>query len=225
MKTLIWTGGWASNLVCWQKDIEQLYPGNKHIFLDSFDVLRPECTVVNMAKSYENPVFIFWSLGSLTFFYWLMSHGKGVVPKGLHFISLCPIFDYCMKPGGWDPRVLKLMISGLEKDRNKVLGSFLRRLNKGDALSESQQYAWLALNQPDRMSIETLQRGLNFLMETKIHPEILKPYEKQLCFVISRCDPVAPEPKGIKSLQCPVKFVEKGHLPFLTDSSTILGLL
>jgi hypothetical protein len=214
---VLWLGGWASGLACWRRELETLYPGRTHAFLDAHDVLaHPALLPRAIAELPPEGTLAAWSLGSLLLHAALVS---GSLRPACRVISFSPIFDFCGENGSWPPAALARMVRRLPKARESVLADFWTSLKSNSPVTGDFEAAWK--RQSLGYSLDSLVLGLETLAEIRV-PETL-PFAG-VTFVTSRIDPIAPTPRG--SAEGPQWILyPKGHLPFFDYPGLVEPLL
>jgi hypothetical protein len=219
---VLWLGGWASGLDCWRQDLERLYPGREHAFLDAHAVLeKPALLAASAAALPARGVLVAWSLGSLLVHKALQ---EGAFAPSCRLVSVSPIFDFCAKGGPWPRAAVTRMARRLSRERDAVLSEF-RTLAKGDsALSPGQEDAWLVQSQ--RYSQASLERGLEMLGGTSVSIQAVGRHGHPAghFFLASSRDPLAPPPGGAFPSGNWVAY-PRGHLPFLDYPELLNPLL
>jgi hypothetical protein len=214
---VLWLGGWASGLACWRRELESLYPGRNHSFLDAHDVLA-QPALLNRAVDALPPggVLAAWSMGSLLVHAALASGSLRPGPDR-RVVSLSPIFDFCGENGPWPPAALARMIRRLPKAREAVLAEFWESLRGTSQVTQEGETEWRL--QARGYSLDSLVQGLETLAEIRVSENALE----GVTFVASRTDPVAPAPRGVAEGPRWILY-PKGHLPFL-DYPNLVGPL
>ena len=215
-KNILWLGGWASDIKCWEKEIEGLYPEQKHYFLDTHHLLsRPDLLQSALQNLPVDTAIAAWSLGSL----WIHQQISLGIWKSPHsIISICPIFDFCNPQGIWKPKILKRMQQKLAIDKTQVLQDFWKQFQGPGEL----ETAWL--QQAQSYSEETLKQGLDYLINTQITLNYLKPNASRLFFVNAQKDLLSPALPALHQTPFQSISVNGGHLPFLENAQTFKSL-
>ncbi len=216
-----WLGGWASDLKCWSKQIESLYPHSQHQFIDSHQILKGTLDLKSLLHSLTSKdTLVAWSLGSLIL-HQLLAKEKITLPTA-SILSLCPIFNFCGEKG-WHPLALKKMCRGLKRDKNKVLTDFYDQMTAPSPLSEEQKEQWMEASL--QQNSEDLIQGLEFLEKTKVEINDLTSYKSQIHFVLGNQDPISLETWKGDEKGFPHLLVEGGHLPFIFSPKEVFPLL
>lgn len=217
-ETVLWIGGWASGLACWRRELEALYPGPSHRFLDAHDVLvdrgrlRREAAALPAGSAIAG-----WSLGSLLMHLDLQDGGFPEV----RFLSLSPVFDFCGEGAPWSRAALARMIRKLPRARGEVLEDFWTLVKGGSQVSRDAAEAWR--RQADVYSLDALVAGLEALGSLAADPAALET-RPGIAFVASGRDPLAPPPRG-RVAGAAWSFYPGGHLPFLDFPDIVRPLL
>src|SRR5690606_3115254 len=205
-------GGWASGLACWRSDLEKLYPGREHAFLDAHDLLEnPDLLAAAAAGLPADGVLAAWSLGSLLVHRALES---GSFAPSCRLVSVCPIFDFCAEGGPWPRAAVIPMARRLVREREAVLAEFWNLVKGGSPVSPAQEEAWHG--QTRRYSTASLAQGLEVLAGTsaKIPPGGRAGHAAGHFHLASLRDPLAPQAEGAIPSGGWTAY-ERGHLPFL----------
>src|SRR5690606_2009446 len=161
---VLWLGGWASGLACWRSDLETLYPGREHVFLDAHDLLEdPDLLAAAAAGLPADGVLAAWSLGSLLVHRALEA---GSFVPSCRVISVSPIFDFCAKDGPWPRAAVMRMARRLRREREAVLAEFWNLVKGGSPVSPAQEESWHG--QTRRYPTASLAQGLEVLAGTSI---------------------------------------------------------
>ncbi len=224
IKNILWLGGWASNLLCWEKDFSLLYPQQKHFFIDTHALIEnPKSFYANISELPADTLIAAWSLGSL-FMHKQMMQGNWNLSNPI--LSICPIFDFCSTQSqeNWSANILQKMQKKLEEEKIQVLQDFWNRLSQKEKtavpiakLSEMER-TWI--EQSQNYSIVSLQTGLKYLADEKTAPEKLLPWAKQIYFVMMRSDPISPFIYSLSDDPWHTLILAQGHLPFFSYADT-----
>jgi hypothetical protein len=215
-KNILWLGGWASNIKCWEKEIERLYPEQKHTFLDTHLLLPTPDLLQNTLQNLPTDTAIAaWSLGSL----WVHQQlSLGILKSSHSILSICPIFDFCNPQGHWKSKVLRRMQQKLALDKTQVLKDFWKQFQAPDPFEKT----WL--EQAEHYSEESLKQGLDYLMNTQVNLNYLKPYASQIFFVNPQNDLLSPSLLALNQNPFRSISINGGHLPFLENAQTFNSL-
>jgi hypothetical protein len=215
---VLWVGGWASGLACWRSELEALYPGRPHLFLDAHDLLGDRGRLRREAAALPaGCVIAGWSLGSLLLHLDLLDGG---FPEG-RILSLSPIFDFCGEGAPWSRAVLARMIRRLPRSRAEVLAEFWNLVKGGSPVPPEASSAWI--RQAEGYSLDALVAGLEALGSLAADPSALEA-RPGIAFVASARDPLAPPPRG-RVAGSAWTFFPGGHLPFLDFPDIVRPLL
>lgn len=212
-ETVLWVGGWASDLACWRRELSALYPRREHAFLDAQEaLLQPGLLERTAAALPAGATLAAWSMGSL------LVHAalEGGFNPACRVVSLSPIFDFC-GDGGVSPATLARMIRRLPKARETVLAEFWTLARGNSPVTAGAEAAWK--EQARGHSLDALLRGLEFLAETRVPPSAAA----RAKLVASRIDPLAPAPRG--NLDARWVMYPSGHLPFFDHPGLVGPLL
>lgn len=211
---LLWIGGWASDLHCWDGLLGSSFPQFEHRFIDAHSVLDSDA---RLARLLEDPApgtcLVGWSLGALLV-EGLVRAGR-VAPE-IPVLSVCPFLDFCAEDGPWRPLVLRRMIRRVQTDPLGTLEDFGTRMG----LEGLVRSAWLA--QAMELGEESLARGLDTLLATRWaapwadHPKRL--------WVVSPDDRVSP-PCPTPPDRTRYSPEGSGHVPFLRHPEAFSGIL
>jgi hypothetical protein len=216
---VVWIGGWASNLACWRADLEILYPGREHTFLDAHAILSEPGLLPLIASTLPaKGTIVAWSLGSLLLH---QSLATGDFQPSCHLVSICPIFDFCREGGPWPPAALFRMARKLPKNRQAVLTEFYDQVQGDSPITPIQAEAWKL--QSHGYSLTTLLEGLEALGGIRVARLSLPSYPK-LSFLASAHDPLAP-PTREDFPALGWTGYSHGHLPFLDYPELLRPLL
>jgi hypothetical protein len=216
-RSILWLGGWASGLACWRSELEALYPGFTHGFLDAHDVLAQPGLLARAAGGLPpDGVLAAWSLGSLLT---QAAIAEGSLRPACRVVSISPIFDFCGDGGPWPPAALARMIRRLPKAREAVLAEFWALMRGNSPVTAAAESAWKA--QSRAYPLDTLLQGLEALAEIRVGGGAAP---SGSIFLSSRTDPVAPTPRGVDAGPAWVLY-PTGHLPFLDYPATLAPLL
>ena len=108
--------------------------------------------------------------------------------------------------------------------KGQILEIFFNRMALRSSISESQKSSWKSQSLAGR-NPEDLIQGLEYLMRIKVSPVQLKKHEMSLAFLIDKNDPVSPLPRDIDTLESPILYHNRGHVPFLVQPEKLIGLL
>lgn len=201
---LLWVGGWASDLHCWDGLLAELYPQFEHRFIDSHAVLENGARLERIVSDASvGTCVVGWSLGSLLL-EGMLRDGK--IPPTIPILSVCPFLDFCAEDGPWKPLVLRRMIRRIHTDPLGTLEDFGNLMG----LAGLQRQAWL--QQAMELGEESLVGGLETLLNTRWetpwarHPGRL--------WVISPDDAVSP-PCSTPTERTRLAPAGSGHIPFL----------
>lgn len=201
---LIWIGGWASDLHCWDGLLASLYPQFEHRFIDAHAVLASGARLERLVEeAASGTCLVGWSLGSLLL-EGLLSEGR--IPETCPVLSVCPFLDFCTEEGPWKPLVLRRMMRRIQTDPLGTLEDFAALMG----LAGLERKAWL--EQAMELGEESLVRGLETLQHTRFeapwasHPRRL--------WAVSPDDPISPRcsTPAERTRLCPDR---SGHIPFL----------
>lgn len=215
---VLWLGGWASNLACWRPELESLYPGREHSFLDAHEAIADPSTLrKGLSALSEEGTLVAWSLGSLILHASLERGEAGPVRR---MVSVSPIFDFCGS-GLWPAAVVDRMIARLSRNRESVLENFLHRVKGETPLAPATETSWR--RQSEGYSLETLVRGLEALRDLRADPGRIFGDER-VTFLASPRDPMSPWSGSGATLRSWVPY-PRGHLPFLEFPGLLAPLL
>ena len=208
---VLWVGGWASGLACWRGELESLYSGRPHAFLDAHEVLADPGRLSRAAAELPpEGVLVAWSLGSL------LLHARLAAGEAFNcrLLSLSPIFDFCCAGGPWPREAVFRMIRKLPKARADVLGEFWKLAKGNTSVTPSMESEWL--DQSHGYPLDALLDGLETLVEVRVDrgDTVFSPSGDGIRFLASPFDPVASMPEGTGWGTNWTRF-PKGHLPFL----------
>jgi hypothetical protein len=216
---IVWLGGWASNLACWRGDLEALFPGREHTFLDSHAVLsEPGLLPLAAATLPAGGTLIAWSLGSLLLHRALAA---GDLRPACRLISACPIFDFCREGGPWPLAALSRMARRLPKSREAVLDGFWTQVKGNSPVTLAQSEVWMA--QSRTYPLDSLLEGLDALGSIRVAREHL-PAHPRHSFLASARDPLAPPARDAFPGPGWTGYPQ-GHLPFLEFPDALRALL
>ncbi|MBK8802011.1 MAG: hypothetical protein IPN71_08130 [Fibrobacteres bacterium] len=211
---LIWIGGWASDLQCWDGLLASLYPGFDHRFIDAHAVLDSGARLRRLVEDAGSGTCVVgWSLGGLLLEGLLR---EGLVPPTCAVLTVCPFLDFCTGDGPWKPLVLRRMMRRIQTDPLGTLEDFGTLMG----LAGLQRKAWL--EQAMELGEESLVRGLEILERTRweapwaSHPRRL--------WAFSPDDPVSPpcDTPLPQTRRCPEL---SGHIPFLRHPAAFGAIL
>jgi hypothetical protein len=215
---VLWIGGWASGLACWRRELEALYPGLAHRFLDAHDILGDRGLLRREASALPaGSAIAGWSLGSLLLHLDLLDGGF----PDVRILSMSPIFDFCGEGAPWSRAALARMIRKLPRARAEVLAEFWTLIKGGSPVAHDAAEAWL--RQSVGYSLDALVAGLETLGSLAADPAALEG-RAGLAFVASARDPLAPPPRG-RVVGSAWTFYPGGHLPFLDFPDIVRPLL
>ncbi|HNY29385.1 MAG TPA: hypothetical protein PKO15_00725 [Fibrobacteria bacterium] len=203
-RPLLWIGGWASDLQCWDGLLASSYPGFDHRFIDSHAVLESTTRLERLVEDApDGTCLVGWSLGALLVER-LLREGK--VPHRIAVLSVCPFLDFCAEEGPWRPLVLRRMIRRVQSDPLGTLEDFGTRMG----LEGLHRQAWLA--QAMELGEESLVRGLVALLSTRWPPPWA--FHPRRLWAVSPDDQISPP------CPCPAEATRRcpegsGHVPFL----------
>lgn len=204
-RPIIWIGGWASDVQCWEDDLLPAFEGFQPRFVSAHVVLEGGGRLEDLlATSPEGTVLAGWSLGSLLVERLLR---EGRVPAAMPVIRVCPFLDFCDPTGPWRPLVLRRMIRRLFGDAQGVLEDFaeLAGIPAGPL-----RRVWL--NHAAALGEESLADGLSILADLRFsEPWASAPGG----FIISPDDAVSPR-ISTPAFQTRIMPPGSGHVPFLT---------
>lgn len=220
--SILWLGGWASGLACWRADLERLYPGRKHAFLDAHDLLEePELLASSASALPDGSVLAAWSLGSLLLHKAL---AEGAFAPACRLVSISPIFDFCAEGGPWPRTAVLRMARRLARERDAVLAEFWNLVKGDSGVSPAQEEAWQG--QAERYSPASLARGLELLAGASVSMTSgnRTGFATGHLFLASPQDPLAP-PTGASFPSGDWVAYPRGHLPFLDYPELLSTLL
>ncbi len=215
---IVWIGGWASPLDSWAILFDKISPKSKHHFWNGMELEQVNENLKSWNKA--GSTVVGWSLGSLLMHNFLIQHGPA---PDVQYISLNPIFNFCRRPMGWPEKIVIRMEEKLLVRREEVIRDFLKSMMKDVKISKSLEMEWL--DKTTHFNAEQLKRSLAYLRKfwvEWIHVQRACPSLK-----IGYCesDSVSPKllPEIIKAF--PNHYKLSSHLPFFSDSNTIMEML
>jgi pimeloyl-ACP methyl ester carboxylesterase len=213
--TVIWLGGWASDLVCWEPMLRKLAPDCDHRFLDSHAWLDAGPAQAGLTGGPRRLVAA-WSLGTLLCHHWM---ARGLWPGNLALLSLCPVFNFVR--GAFGEPVILRMEKKLAADRDSVLRDFWRRMPRSGEIPAAWEQRWL--EGARKHGHEELMRGLEFLRNTVVDPGRLALVPARWELLVGDQDKLAPPGNWIRDLPAAAKVTAYagGHLPFWEIPETI----
>lgn len=218
MAEILWIGGWASDLACWRRALETLYPGHSHRFLDAHAILEGAADLrVEAARLPPGACLAAWSLGSLLVHRALLEGWR----PACRILSLSPIFDFCRAEGRWPRAAVLRMARRLPREREKVLAEFRAAAWGQSQVPGELAEAWDARvhGYPDA----SLVSGLQALAENHLDKEKLPAIPGHL-FLASPEDPLSPAAPGAAA-DPRWRLYPRGHLPFLDFPRIVAPLL
>lgn len=213
-RTIIWVGGWASDLACWENVLRPLLDGFHLRFLSAHAFLRGTAPLEAVLESAPpGTVLAGWSLGSLLVEDLLRSGG---VPTEMPVVRVCPFLDFCDPSGPWRPLVLRRMARRLNGDAHGVLEDFA---DLAGIPSGPLRRAWF--DQASAIGEFDLAEGLAAL-ENLRHPA---PWaDAPGGFLVSADDAVSPPCTTPEA--CTIVLPEgSGHVPFLNQPEAFVPAL
>lgn len=213
-RTIIWIGGWASDVSCWEEAMARALSGYRPRYLSAHAFLRGTAPLGAMLEAApKGTILIGWSLGALLVEDLLRS---SLVPPGMHVVRVCPFLDFCDSSGPWRPLVLRRMARRLNGDAHGVLDDFADRALI--PIGES-RLSWM--EQATEMGEESLSEGLGVL-ETLRFPG---PWTQAPGgFIVSVDDAVSP-PCDTPETSTIVLPEGSGHVPFLNHPEAFSAAL
>lgn len=212
-ETVLWIGGWASDLEIWGPEFQRLYPGYAHTFLDAHAILsQPGLLPQRAAALGSDDTLAAWSLGSLILHRALIAG----FAASCRMVSICPVFSFCRDDGPWPKPAVDRMARRLSRDRTAVLAQF-RDLALGAHADSARKDAWT--RRAATYATDELQRGLEYLAGYTADPAAL-PREARIRFLASAGDPLAPAITALKGEAGWLDYPE-GHVPFLDHPASM----
>jgi len=203
-RAIIWIGGWASDVSCWDDAMSRALAGFRPRYLSAHAFLRDTAPLGAMLEaSARDTVLAGWSLGSLLVEDLLR---RGLVPRDMCVVRVCPFLDFCDPSGPWRPLVLRRMARRLQGDAHGVLEEFAERASipGGEAFR-----SWI--EQATSLGEESLVEGLATLETMRFGA----PWSQAPGgFLLSPDDAVSP-PCDVPLDRAIVLPAGSGHVPFL----------
>jgi len=204
-RPIIWIGGWASDLHCWQDTLEPALSGFLPRYVSAHSVLETSGRLESLlAQAADGTVLAGWSLGSLLVERLLR---EGRVPPEMPVVRICPFLDFCDPEGPWKPLVLRRMIRRLFGDAHAVLEDFgdLAGIPRGPL-----RRVWM--DQATQLGEESLADGLTVLSELRFSAP-WTPWRGG--FLVSPDDAVSPT-TATPLERTRLMPTGSGHVPFLS---------
>lgn len=203
-RPIIWIGGWASDVHCWEDTLEAALSGFRPRYVSAHTILGGVDRLQGLLDaSGPGTVLAGWSLGGLLVERLLRD---GRVPSGMPVVRICPFLDFCAPGGPWKPRVLHRMCHRLFGDAHGVLEDFadLAGIPAGPL-----RRVWL--DQASQLGEENLAEGLELLGELRLSGPWA---EAPGGFIVSPDDAVSP-PTPTPPEATRVMPRGSAHVPFL----------
>ncbi len=215
-KRLLWLGGWASDLECWEPWIQEYYPAFEHRFEDTHRLISNTVQLNQLMDRYpETDAVLAWSMGSLWLHQALSTNTQKPASK-YRFISLCPIYDFCGQ-GGWPERVLLRMRRQLKQNPKSVIRTFGKTMLASLGLESALFEEWEIQALRKCSEIELLDQGLEFLQTTTVLPQDIVFQARSFLMVAGAEDPIAPTLESGLFKSNDYVILQGGHCPFLAD--------